>query len=242
MPDLIVLCGGRGTRMGALTVQTPKPLLPVGTRPFLYHLVTRMRQQGIGRVVLAAHYLAEQFQRFCSQYGQELSPMEVVIEPSPLGTGGALRFAVERVHSEVFVAMNGDTWVSQPIVPVLEEHIRENHACTAVAVQASQVEGGAVRKGEWRVSSANAVTGFATHEAIRDGWVNAGLYVFNRGLVDSWPRGAYSLEEQFPSLLAGYTAGVFRSSARLLDIGTPACYARAGELMESTMTSPAETA
>lgn len=63
----------------------------------------------------------------------------------------------------------------------------------------------------------------------------------HRGLVDSWPRGAYSLEEQFPSLLAGHAAGVFRSSARLLDIGTPACYARANELMESTMTSPAGT-
>ena len=235
--DLIVLCGGRGSRLGSLTEHTPKPLLPVGDRPFLYHVVSRMQQQGLRRVILAAHYLAEQFEQFVSHYKHELPAVELVIEPMPLGTGGALRYAAEAVRTKTLVAMNGDTWVAQPIAPVVAEHARQRRDCTAVAVRTSHVEGGAMQKGRWRLPSAASSVGFETLPAVTEGWINAGLYVLERALVEAWPRGAYSLEEQFPTLLRGRKAGIFCSSARLLDIGTPACFERAQQLMELTMIS-----
>ena len=224
MADLIVLCGGRGTRLGSLTENTPKPLLPVEGRPFLLHLLLRMKEQGFNRILLAAHYLPDLFEAFLSQYSDLLPGVELIVEPKPLGTGGALAFAGKQVHAPSFVAMNGDSWVSQPIAPVLEEHERFRRKLTFVAVKARSVEGGAVQKGFWKLDSEERPVGFTPSAAAEEGWVNAGLYVLDRQVVASWPEGAYSLEENLSSMIRGVSAGLYRSDGRLLDIGTPELY------------------
>lgn len=231
--DLVILCGGRGKRLGALSVQTPKPLLPVAGRPFLLHLLCRMKQEGFLRIMLAAHYLAEQFQEFLTTYADLMPDIELIVEPEPLGTGGALREAADSVRSSTFVAINGDSWLPQPLTPVCQEHVRSHRRFTAVVVPPSHVQGGAVDKGRWDVGPDGAVRGFATQGLATDGWVNAGCYVLDRAMVRSWPRGSYSLEANLPHLLKGETAGVFCSTAHLLDIGTPECYARAGQTLEA---------
>ena len=234
--DVVVLCGGRGSRLGRLSVQTPKPLLPVAGRPFLLHLLCWMKQEGFSRTILSAYYLAEQFQEFIKTYADLVPGMELLVEPEPLGTGGALRYAADAVRSSTFVALNGDSWLPQSLTPVFQEHARTSRRFTAVVVPASQVEGGAVDKGRWRIGPGGTVEGFSTEALTTDGWVNAGLYVIERALACAWPRGAFSLEANLPRLLEGQMAGVFRSAERLLDIGTPACYAMAQRLL----TTPAE--
>lgn len=226
--DVIILCGGRGTRLGALSLSTPKPLLPVGGEPFALHLIRRLAGEGFGRVVLAAHYLAVQFYDFVLAHQGVAQELELLVEPQPLGTGGALRFAAEAVRSETFVALNGDTWMTQPLAPVLEEHARAGRDCTAVVTPAARVEGGASGKGVWDIGADQQVRGFATPDVVSSGWVNAGVYVLGRSLVRSWPSGGpYSLEAEAPRLLRGARAGLFYSDTRLLDIGTPESYARA---------------
>lgn len=231
--EVVILCGGRGTRLGALTDETPKPLLPVGERPFLLHLLLRLKQEGFRRFILAVHYRAEQFEAFRAASTDRFPNLEVIVEPEPLGTGGALRHAAETVHSATFLALNGDSWVSQPLAPVLGEHERFKRGCTMVGVAASQVEGGALKKGVWRLGPSGEILDFTTPEAVADGWVNAGVYVLERALVLSWPKGAYSLEENLATLLSGRSAGVFCSPARLLDIGMAETYAGAARAMES---------
>jgi len=75
------------------------------------------------------------------------------------------------------------------------------------------------------------VLGFTTQESVSEGWVNAGTYVFNRTLIRSWPQGCYSLEDNLPVLLSDQRAALFYSEGRLLDIGTPACYALASRIL-----------
>lgn len=232
--DVVVLCGGRGARLGAITANTPKPLLPIGGHPFLLRLLLRLEQEGFTRIILAAHHLADHFRSFLATYGKVVPEIQLVVEAEPLGTGGAVRHAVEQVRSSSFVAINGDSWVSQPMAPVLAEHSRFGRAFTVVAVQAVNVEGGARHKGIWRVGPQGQVLGFATEESVLEGWVNAGIYVFDRAMVSSWPMGPFSLEENLPALLNGKEAGVFCSAGRLLDIGTPDCYERASRVLEST--------
>ncbi len=231
--DVVILCGGKGTRLGSLTARTPKPLLPVGKDPFLLRLISRMAEEGFTRFILAAHYLPEKFRGFLSAYNSRFPETHLVVEPQPLGTGGALRHAVIHVRSSTFIVANGDSWVSQPLAPVLEQHGKVGRAFTVVAVAASQVEGGALHKGVWKVGPRGEVVGFATDESVHDGWVNAGVYVMDRAMVASWPVGHYSLEENLPALLNGREAGVFCSQGRLLDIGTPAVYERAHRVLES---------
>ncbi|MBI3318932.1 MAG: NTP transferase domain-containing protein [Candidatus Omnitrophica bacterium] len=231
--DVVILCGGKGTRLGSLTENTPKPLLPVGKYPFLLRLILQMEQEGFSRFILAAHHLADHFRALLSTYSEVLPDVELVVEPEPLGTGGALRHAADGVRSSTVVVLNGDSWVSQPLEPVLADHAQARRLFTVVAVQASNVEGGALRKGVWRIGSAGDVQGFTTEESVSNGWVNAGIYVMDRGMVLSWPRGRYSLEENLPVLLNGKQAGVFCSAGRLLDIGTPECYERAAGLLDA---------
>jgi dTDP-glucose pyrophosphorylase/DNA-binding MarR family transcriptional regulator len=231
--DVVILCGGRGTRLGHLTQSIPKPLLPIGGKPFLLRLMLHLREEGFGRFILAAHYLADQFQDFLLKYRSELPEVKLVIEPEPLGTGGALRHATDHVKSHTFVAINGDSWVTQPLAPVLLAHGQAGRIFTVVAVGARQVEGGANQKGVWRLGPEGQVAGFATQGSTHRGWVNAGVYLLDRTMVSAWPVGRYGLEDNLTTLLKGRRAGVFCSSGRLVDIGTPEVYHRSVKLLDS---------
>lgn len=230
--DVVILCGGRGTRLGQLTEQTPKPLLPVGQHPFLLRVLNRLAQEGVQRVILSAGYRAERLLEFRDLHGGVLPSLEVVVETEPLGTGGALRHAAQRVRSEPFVALNGDSWVTQPLGPVLEAHAEDGRALTMVAVRADRVEGRAREKGVLRIGPGGELAGFSTADCASTGWVNAGLYVLSRTMALSWPKGQYSLERELFSLLGGRRAVAFCSDGRLIDIGTPDVYERADGALE----------
>jgi NDP-sugar pyrophosphorylase family protein len=96
-----------------------------------------------------------------------------------------------------------------------------------VLVRADRVEGGARPRGIVSVDAQERLTGFRTTEAPVEGWVNAGVYVLDTAMVRGWPAGAYSFEEHVLSLVPEGDGVVFCSDQRLLDIGTPACYAHA---------------
>ena len=111
--QVAILCGGLGTRLGAATATTPKPLLPVGDLPFLDHLLLEVARFGFRDVVLLAHFRHEAVEAFArdsvaaARFGLNLS---VCVEPAAAGTGGALHHARELL-AERFVLMNGDTWL-----------------------------------------------------------------------------------------------------------------------------------
>lgn len=231
--DVLVLCGGRGNRLGHLTDAIAKPLLPVGGQPFLLRLLRRLKAEGFRRFVLASHYLSDQFQSFLVDYRDQLPGMALVIEPEPLGTGGALRHAVETIRSSAFLVVNGDSWLTQPMPPVLKEHGLFNRDFTGVAVEAGQVEGEALQKGVWQLGPNRKVAGFTTQAHVAHGWVNGGCYVMRRSMVALWPKGSYSLEVNLPALLTGRRTGVYCSKGRLLDIGTLENYHRAEVLLAS---------
>lgn len=229
--EVVVLCGGRGSRLGSLTTQTPKPLLPVGGEPFLLKLLRNLRGEGFERFFLAAHYLAERFEEFLAAHRTELPSVRLIVEPAPLGTGGALRHAAGKVTSPRFLAVNGDSWVDQRMAPVMEDHLRAGRDGTVVAVRAERVDGSAVRKGLLQLGEGREILGFHTPERAGGGWVNAGSYLFERAAVASWPGGPYSLEADWTALWTGKKVGAYCSEGRLLDIGTPPLYGQAEKIL-----------
>ena len=108
----VILAGGLGTRLGALTQQVPKPLLPVGDRPFLDHLLLEAARHGFTRIVLLAGHLGEQVaERYAGTHriaGREVT-VTVTIEPEPAGTGGALA-QLRGIAEDAFLLLNGDSW------------------------------------------------------------------------------------------------------------------------------------
>ena len=215
---------GLGSRLGALTRNIPKPLLPVGGSPFLLRLLLQWKQEGVGRFILAAHYLAEQFRAFAAEHAAVLGDVAVIAENKPLGTGGGIRHAALQATSQTLLVANGDSYVSQPLGQLLEEHERHQMNFSMVAVRAENVLGGARKKGTLKIGPHDELIGFSTEETATEGWINAGLM--------SW-RGA----KHYPgrkNLVRWKMISDFRKPSpnacleinrALLDIGTTECYA-----------------
>lgn len=108
----VILVGGAGTRLGDLTHNTPKPMLPVAGRPFLEHLIEKAAGHGFERILLLAGHQAQVVQawiggdQIAQRYGVEIA---MSLEPTPLGTGGALIHARDCLDG-AFLLINGDTW------------------------------------------------------------------------------------------------------------------------------------
>ena len=228
--DYVILCGGLGKRLRSIESEKPKVMVQVDDKPFLDTIILQLKAQGIRRVILCTGYKAEMVEDHYRKNNFGLT-IEFSREASPLGTGGALRYAVDSVRSSHFLALNGDSWVDQPLAPVVAEHVRASWQVTALAVQAERVEGKALQKGLLKLGTGREVLGFHTSENAASGWVNGGCYVFERSVVAAWPGGAYSLEADWDSLLGGKRVGAYCSQGRLLDIGTPQTYGRAAEIL-----------
>lgn len=220
-----ILCGGRGTRLGALTEHTPKPLLPIAGLPFLDHLLMEVGRFGFREIVLLAHFEHEAVARFAresraaARFGLELS---VSVEPEAAGTGGALHHARDRL-ADRFILMNGDTWFGVNYHALLAR-LDASGAVAALALReieqpdrydTADLEDGLIRRfGPDRTETAKAL-------------INGGVAACTQGLLDRLPAQGSIESLVWPELAAeGRLAGVV-ATGFFLDIGVPEDFARA---------------
>jgi mannose-1-phosphate guanylyltransferase len=213
----VVLVGGEGTRLRPLTYETPKSMLPVMNRPFLEHQVEHLRRHGADRIVLACGYRPDAIR---AHFGEAL---EYVVEPEPLGTGGAIAHAARGI-GETFVVANGDVLTDLDLTALVAFH-RERGSRMTIALHPVDDPS---RYGVVVTDSEGAVTAFVEKPApgtIDANTINAGTYVVEPDVLELIPaRRAVSVEyEVFPALVgAGLHARSFTGYWR--DIGTPASY------------------
>ncbi|MBN9659375.1 MAG: NTP transferase domain-containing protein [Acidobacteria bacterium] len=211
--SLLILAGGRGTRLQNLHPDLPKPMVPVAGRPFLEWMLEHWEEQGANDVVVSTGYLAEVIEDFLAARGSG----EAVRELQALGTGGAVRYAVERRPlSDPFVVTNGDSLVAADLSGMWSLPPGAEAAIAAIEVD------DASRFGTLAIDEAGFLQRFEEKRP-GAGWINAGIYCFRRHLIDMFPQGASSIEtDVFPSLLAaGVPIHAVRVKGRFLDIGTP---------------------
>jgi mannose-1-phosphate guanylyltransferase len=213
----IVLVGGEGTRLRPLTNHTPKAMLPIANRPFLEHQVEHLRRHGVDRIILACGYRPDAIR---AHFGDTL---EYVLEPEPLGTGGAIAFAARGLE-EAFVVANGDVLTDLDLTALVGLH-RDRGARMTLALHPVDDPS---RYGVVVTAPDGAVTAFVEKPApgeVDAVTVNAGTYVVEPGVLELIPAGRpVSVEyEVFPLLVgAGLYARSFDGAWR--DIGTPASY------------------
>jgi len=120
----IILCGGLGTRLGSMVKDTPKPMLLVGGKSILEHVIKHLKKHGITRVILGAGYKAEVVSEFFSQmdWGMDI---EVFIEKERLGTAGALKQMADKLDDE-FLLCYGDVFIDYDVRAQLRNH-EEHH-------------------------------------------------------------------------------------------------------------------
>lgn len=235
MREALILAGGLGTRLGDLTVVTPKPLLNVGGRPFIDHVVWNLARQGIRRVVLSCGYRAESFSDHFAHNPITGVEVLVIAEPEPLGTGGAIAYgARELVETEALV-VNGDTLFDLNYLDLALLR-RETDAPIALAVR-EVVDAG--RYGVVRLDGSR-VTSFAEKDSLGPGLVSGGVYAASTDYLRSLSPQVHSFEcDDLPALV---TAGMLSGRAYpgwFVDIGTPESIAGAREGISAWRNKPA---
>jgi D,D-heptose 1,7-bisphosphate phosphatase len=233
----VVLVGGKGTRLGALTKERPKPLLSVGGRPFLSYLIQEAARHGFTRILLLAGFKAEAFAGELAEL-RAAAPahveIEVLVEPQPLGTGGALKFAGPKLDAH-FLLMNGDSLFDINLLDLTCRSLGEAVGRLALRPQDDVSRYGTVNfDGEYVLDFAEK------NPDAGPGLINGGIYWLSRDILDHVGEGMVSLEQQVLPTLArsGCLLGTVYSRF-LLDIGLPDTLQEAQTTIPAQMQRPA---
>jgi NDP-sugar pyrophosphorylase family protein len=219
----LILAGGLGTRLSSVISDRPKVLAPVNGRPFLSFLLDQLVNAGFRDVVLCTCYKGEMIRVTFGNRYKDLT-VRYSQEPEPLGTGGALRYALPMIETETVLAMNGDSYIDVDLSAYLKWYLKNEIKVALLLTKVPDTS----RYGMVKVEKDKSVSAFEEKEKAKGaGWINAGVYLIKTSLLKSIPAGKpFSLEREFfPSLgngLFGYLC-----ESELLDIGTPKSYARA---------------
>jgi mannose-1-phosphate guanylyltransferase len=237
----ILLVGGMGTRLQPLTLQTPKPMLPVAGVPFTEHQILKARDAGIKEIVLATSFKAELFEPYFGDGERFGISIKYAVEKEPLGTGGAIRNAASQLTQAGPIAIfNGDVLSGHDLDAQFEFHAKNEADVTLYLTEVADARAfGAVEmRPDFQVTAFNEKM-----ENPPTNTINAGCYIFNRKIIDQIPEGkVISVErETFPGLLAsGARVFGFVDSSYWLDIGTPQALLKASQdLLASIANSPA---
>ena len=221
-----ILAGGLGTRLRSAIGDRPKVLASIHNRPYLTYLLDHLASAAVREVVLLTGYQADQVSR---ALGATYRGMRLVYspEPAPLGTGGALRWALPWLTAPVVLLMNGDSYCDVDFTAFWDFHHRK--AADLSLVLAEVVD--ASRYGKARMARGGQVVRFGEKEhGGAGGWINAGIYLLKRALIEDIPAGrTVSLERDlFPAWASrGRRVYGYRCGGRFIDIGTPESLAEA---------------
>jgi NDP-mannose synthase len=222
----VILAGGLGTRLRPYTTIIPKPLVPIGERPVLEHIIRSLHRDGVREVDLCVSHLGQLIQLYLSQ--SELpEDLEVRFhrESEPLGTAGALQVVPDL--DGTFIAMNGDILTTLDYGALVEFHHEQEAALTiAMHSQRVNVDLGVIETED------DLVSGFVEKPTLKY-HVSMGIYVYEGRALNHLPEGVC----QFPDLVlrlleAGERVAAFQNDAEWYDIGTPMEYERAAAAFE----------
>ncbi|MFN9805820.1 MAG: nucleotidyltransferase family protein [Betaproteobacteria bacterium] len=218
---VIIMAGGLGTRLGALTRDIPKPMLTVGSRPILETIVRLIAEQGFERVYLAVNYKAELIEAHFGDGSHLGIEIRYLREQERLGTAGALSLLPELPDHPVVVT-NADLLTKEDFGVIVDRHVQAGAEATmAVRSYEMQVPFGVVREKDGRIEALE-------EKPVQRFMVNAGIYVLSPAAVARVPRSAFDMPALFQKLLAeGYSTRCHPIAGYWLDIGRMGDFERA---------------
>ena len=224
----ILLAGGKGTRLRPLTIHTPKPIVPIFSRPFLHYQIDLLKQvPEIDEVILSLNYQPRRIEEIFGDGSAIGISIRYIVEPAPLGTAGAVRYAGDNLTESV-VVFNGDVLTQIDLAAVLRLHRERQAKATIVLTPVDNP----TAYGLVETDAAGNVTRFLEKpnpDEITTNNINAGIYVLEPDTFDRIPRDvSWSIERSyFPSLVErGETFVAYVYNGYWIDIGTPEKYAQ----------------
>ena len=225
----VILAGGKGTRLRPLTIYTPKPIVPVVNRPFLEYQIEVLRRAGVTDIAISLSYQPDKIEHFWGD-GSDLGVrVSYITEETPLGTGGAYRFAADGCDTTT-VVVNGDILTDIDLGAVIETHRARNATATLTLTRVEDTS----RYGLVETTADGAITRFLEKPnpeeaaALGVNTINAGIYILEPEVLSLAPKGENrSFETQImPEIIERGLPfyGHVIESTYWSDIGTPATY------------------
>ena len=220
--QLVILAGGFGTRLKSVLNGLPKPLADINGQPFLKLLFQNWVENGFNDFVLCLHYEADKIIKFVNQeqdFGVlKNCKIQFSIEPTPLGTGGAISYAVNKldIENNLLIA-NADTWLNQDYKKIINSG---ENAITIVEVENTE------RYGNVMIDDNNKIDYFNEKgKSNGPGFINAGFYKLTKSFFNDWNGKAFSIETNlFPILVKEKKLNYVISESDFIDIGIPEDY------------------
>lgn len=227
--DVLVLAGGLGTRIRPVLGDIPKLLAPIGGRAYLDHLFDWLRRFGARRIVLGLGYQAQAVTDYLSRHPAGPLEIETVIEPQPLGTAGAIRYARAALRTDPVLIMNGDSFVDAELCDFVRHHRAAGATGTLLCTEVPD----AGRYGRVETDARGRIRGFAEKDPAFHGTasINAGVYLLSAALLDDIAAGeATSLERDVFERLPAGSLAAYSGRFKFIDIGTPESLAAAASV------------
>lgn len=230
--EAVVLAGGMGSRLrSVLGDDAPKPMAPVLGRPFLEFVLAYLARHGVSRVILSVGYRREKIIEHFGERWNELT-LAYAVEETPLGTGGAIRLALQQARTSPVFVLNGDTFAEVD----LAEMQRAQDVMGARLGMAVKFMEDVSRYGRLTLQCARVVD-FRDQSGDGAGYVNAGVYLMDADLLadepDNWP---FSFEQDvLRPRIADLRPPAIEFAGRFIDIGVPEDYERAPAVLGETV-------
>lgn len=222
--EAIILAGGLGTRLREIIPDLPKPMAPINGKPFLEYLIRNLKNQGFTRVILAVGYMAKKIEDY---FGSSYDGLEIAYsrELEPLGTGGAIRLAIECCKEDHVYVFNGDTYLDLEVMQVEELWNKFNCSIIVTKFMSDASRYGLI------AHNGNNIVGFKEKTPYSRGLINAGCYILKRNDFSSMRLlENFSIEKDyFESRVSSLQILMFETKGYFIDIGVPSSYADAAK-------------
>ena len=224
MNEVIILAGGMGTRLSSVVPSLPKPLVPIGDKPFLTLLLDHLEIQGFSDVILSVGYLHKKIiDYFGNKYG--LLSIKYCIEHTLLGTGVAIAKSIKLTSTNPILVLNGDTLFKINYSPMVTVHKECKNNIITIGLKEVPDVG---RFGAVKVNN-NKIISFEEKSKKGLGLINTGVYIINRDIFNTYAYpSAFSFENDFliPNIKE-LKPTAFIGDNYFIDIGVPESYEKA---------------
>jgi len=218
--EAIVLAGGLGTRLRSVVSDLPKPMAPIDDKPFLEYILKYLRKNGITRVILSVGYKWETIKEY---FGNNFEDIELIysVEDEPLGTGGAIKKAINEVNSDKVFIINGDTFFDVDLKNLV---LKDNSKLILSLKNMIDFD----RYGCVESDGGDFVTKFTEKGYKESGNINGGIYLASKGIFDEFNLSEkFSFEEFMQVNFNELKISVKVFENYFIDIGIPEDYQKA---------------
>ena len=213
--EAIILAGGLGTRLKSLERNIPKPMVNVNKRPFLEIILSHLSSNGFTRVVLSVGYLSHVITNY---FGKEYKNLEIhyALEKERLGTGGAIKYALDHCKEDKVFIFNGDTFLDLNFTGLIR---KTDNTLRPILVTRKVKD--VSRYGSIEALN-NLLVGFMEKSGQGEGYINAGCYYVPREVMKRFTEKSFSFEEiAIPALMKNPGIALYNHNGSFIDIGVP---------------------